>query len=111
MAPPNAESTLVEAGLMADYENAMWPEFPLRCAVSQFDCETIDGWARVGRTVLAPNGCDLSMELVDARPDLGTRRMSFFRPVVRHIAVNRRERSPVLRGSSHPVPAGGSLTP
>ncbi len=43
---------------MADYEDRLWPIFPLRITVSERDKEAMDARCRVGKTIVVENGTD-----------------------------------------------------
>jgi glycosyltransferase involved in cell wall biosynthesis/GT2 family glycosyltransferase len=61
-----------DARLMRELEDHLWPEFPLRCGVSQSDCDEMDRRARRGRSILAPNGCDPDSAIRGLKPDTRT---------------------------------------
>jgi glycosyltransferase involved in cell wall biosynthesis len=45
--------------LMADYENRIWPTFPLRVTVSEKDKQEMDSRCPSGRTIVAENGVNV----------------------------------------------------
>jgi glycosyltransferase involved in cell wall biosynthesis len=52
--------------LMAEYENKMWPKFPLRVTVSEKDKQEMDSRCHCGRSVVIENGVNTqSITLVD----------------------------------------------
>jgi glycosyltransferase involved in cell wall biosynthesis len=61
-----------EAERLENYENRTWPDFPLRSVVSEVDRIQMDRRAKAGKTVVAPNGADLSAWLHNVRHDEGT---------------------------------------
>jgi glycosyltransferase involved in cell wall biosynthesis len=48
----------LEWRLMADYENRLWPVYPLRITVSARDKEAMDSRCKVGKTIVVENGTD-----------------------------------------------------
>ena len=70
-APPAAglEGVRRDAERMREFEDLVWPEFPLRSAVSEEDCAAIQRRALVGETILVENGTDPARRLRRARPD------------------------------------------
>lgn len=46
--------------LLQDYENATWPNFPLRITVSESDKREIERRCRSGRTIVVENGTNLA---------------------------------------------------
>jgi len=58
-----------EAELMRQYEDQVWPQFPVRSAVSEQDRQEIQRRAGVGETILAENGADPALRLRQVRPD------------------------------------------
>ena len=59
-----------EAQLLAAYEDAEWPHFPLRHVVSENDREILDSRCSVGETLIVNNGIDLhSVTLLPDNPN------------------------------------------
>jgi glycosyltransferase involved in cell wall biosynthesis len=46
--------------LLENYENAVWPTFPLRITVSELDKHELESRCGVGRTIVVENGVNLS---------------------------------------------------
>jgi glycosyltransferase involved in cell wall biosynthesis/GT2 family glycosyltransferase len=70
--PDDFRNAAQEAERLEAYENRAWPEFLLRTVVSEADGREMDRRTRLGRTVVAANGADLSRWLAHARPDTST---------------------------------------
>jgi glycosyltransferase involved in cell wall biosynthesis len=70
--PEPFQDAHVEAERFEQYENRTWPDFPVRAVVSEVDRAQMDHRCSTGRTVVAPNGADLSTWLPGARHDTGT---------------------------------------
>ena len=75
----NIESALLaesgdarEAEPMRQYEDQVWPEFPLRIAITRSDRRQIQRRAGVGETVLVENGADPAVRIEPPRPDTNT---------------------------------------
>jgi glycosyltransferase involved in cell wall biosynthesis len=60
-----------EAELLRDYEDRVWPDFPLRTAVSEAECDEIQRRAKLGRTIHVDNGTDPDLWLERADPNTG----------------------------------------
>jgi glycosyltransferase involved in cell wall biosynthesis len=61
--------------LMAEYENKMWPSFPLRITVSSEDKQEMDGRCPYGRTIVIENGVNTNE--VGLVPNSVARKMLF----------------------------------
>ena len=70
--PQHFQNAADEAARLEAYQNRAWPEFPLRAVVSEADGREMNRRTRIGKTVVAPNGADLSRWLTGARPDTAT---------------------------------------
>jgi glycosyltransferase involved in cell wall biosynthesis/GT2 family glycosyltransferase len=70
--PEDWQNPLLEAALLERYENCAWPDFPLRAVCSEVDRAQMDGRAKRGNTVVAPNGADPSIWLPDVRHGAAT---------------------------------------
>ena len=62
----------IEAERFERYENRTWPDFPVRAVTSEVDRAQMSCRCRKGKTVIAPNGADLSTWLPGARHDTET---------------------------------------
>ncbi len=69
---PEYQDAQVEAARFEQYENRVWPDFPLRSVVSQVDKAQMDSRVKTGKTVVAPNGADPSIWLSTVRYDTAT---------------------------------------
>ncbi len=69
---PEYQDAQVEAARFEQYENRVWPDFPLRSVVSQVDKAQMDSRVKTGKTVIAPNGADPSIWLSTVRYDTAT---------------------------------------
>lgn len=70
--PLHFRNAAAEAELLESYERSAWADFPLRAAVSRADRDYMDQQVRSGRTVVAPNGADLSTWIARARRETAT---------------------------------------
>ncbi len=70
--PQHFQNAKAEACRLQHYEDQVWPEFPLRSAVSEVDRAYIDSRARRGTTVLAANGADPATWLPNIRFEAAT---------------------------------------
>lgn len=71
-AAQHAGHPLREALLMEQYEDRVWPQFPLRAVVSETDRAQIAARTRQGKTVVAANGADPSAWLPHVRHHAAT---------------------------------------
>lgn len=65
------ESSPREAELFRQYEDRVWPEFPVRSTVSEEERIEIQRRAKTGKTILVENGSDPRIKLPHPRPDTG----------------------------------------
>jgi glycosyltransferase involved in cell wall biosynthesis/GT2 family glycosyltransferase len=70
--PESFQDAEMESERIEQYENRTWPDFPVRAIVSEVDRAQMDRRCSKGRTVIAPNGADLSTWLPGARHDTDT---------------------------------------
>jgi hypothetical protein len=61
-----------QAQLLREFEDEMWPRFPVRTAVNEQERREIQERAGTGRTLLAENGTELDLWLPHARHDTNT---------------------------------------
>jgi glycosyltransferase involved in cell wall biosynthesis len=66
------ESSPREAELLREFEDSVWPEFPVRTVVSEEERIEIQRRAKTGRTILVENGSDPTIRLRHPSADTGT---------------------------------------
>jgi len=64
-------SSLRETELFRQYEDRVWPEFPVRSTVSEEERIEIQRRAKTGKTILVENGSDPGIKLPHPLPDTG----------------------------------------